>query len=155
MESGYCRLPIRARAVLVDSPAELAVTGLGALTSSTSTLRLFVLEERRGFGRGDLPWVGEEGGLGTFVVPRVVSHPRSVAVGSGLEARKVDCVVDGDRVEFFNGDPWVGVAVRTVDGERAGDSGRRNGELRGLLKDNGAGRSGLDGLDCDSKHRLG
>jgi hypothetical protein len=103
-----------------------------------------VLEERCVFDRGDLPWVGEEGGLGAFVVPRVVSHERSVAVVPGLEARKGDCVGDGDRVEFFNGDPWVGVAARTVDGERAGDSGRRNGELRGLLKDNGAGRSGLD-----------
>ena len=93
--------------------------------------------------------MGEEGGLGAFVVPRVVSHDGSVAVGPGLEARKGkgDCVGDGDSVDFFNGDPWVGVAARTVDGERAGDSGRRNGELRGLLKDNGAGRSGLDGLD--------
>jgi hypothetical protein len=132
--------------VLADSLGRIVVTGLRVLISSTSTLRLFVLEERCAFGRGDLPCVGEEGGLGAFVVPRVVSHERSAVAGPGLEERKGDCVVDGDR-EFFNGDPWVGVAARTVDGERAGDSGRRNGELRGLLKDNGEGRSGLDGLD--------
>lgn len=128
----------------VDSPGDVADIRLMALISSISTLRLFVLEERCAFDRGDLPWVGEEGGLGTFVVPRVVSHERSLAFGPGLEARKVGCVVDGDKVEFFSGEPWVGVAARTVDGERAGDSGRRNGELRWLLNDNGAGRRGLD-----------
>jgi hypothetical protein len=64
-----------------------------------------VLEERCAFGRGDLLCVGEEGGLGAFVVPLVVSHGRSVVVGPGLEARNGNCVGDGDRVEFFNGDP--------------------------------------------------
>jgi len=153
LEIGACRLPTLSRALLVE-PGEIAVAGLRTLTPPTSTSRLFVLEERCAVGRGDVARVGEEGGLAAFVVPRVVSHERSAAAGPGLEARKGDCVVDGDRVDFFNGEPWTGVAARTVDGERAGDSGRRKGELRWLLKDNGAGRSGLDGLDFGGKHGL-
>jgi len=55
LESGYCRLPVCGRVVLVDWLGEIPVAGLRVLISSTSTLRLFVLEERFVFGRGDLP----------------------------------------------------------------------------------------------------
>ena len=43
----------------------------------------------------------------------------------------------------------VGVVARMVEGERAnGDSGRRNGEARGELKERGDGLYGVEFADC-------
>lgn len=115
----------------------------------TVALRLFVLNAS---GLGDL--VGDSGVsmlCEEDVVPRVLIHERSseVLAPNGLEG---DEAVKADGVDFLSGDP-CGVAARTVEGERPrGDSGRLNGDIRALLslrpKDKGAGRSGVDGLDC-------
>lgn len=89
--------------------------------------------------------VGEVGTSGVVVVPRVVSH----AGGGLLEAleavawrRGVCEVFSGERFDGVDGlrGELVGVVARTVDGDDArGDLGRRNGDVRGLLKERGDG----------------
>lgn len=92
--------------------------------------------------------VGELGGSATVVVPRVFSH-----AGGLLDALLVvDCRRGVcDRVplpEGFRGE-LVGVEGRRVEGECAsGELGRRNGEVRELLKDSGEGLYGVGVVDC-------
>lgn len=84
------------------------------------------------------------GTSGVVVVPRVVSH-----AGGGLpEAlvvvlrRGVCKVFSGERFDGVDGlrGELVGVVARTVDGDGArGELGRRNGDVRGLLKERGDG----------------
>jgi hypothetical protein len=67
-----------------------------------------------------------------------------LAVEGVVEANLVG---DWDGVDFFRGEP-CGVGARTVDGERPkGDSGRRKGEARCEVKDNGGTLDGVDGAD--------
>lgn len=128
--------------------ARLALGGSGGAESDV------VLEESSAvLESGDLPRVGEAGGSGCADVPRVVSHARSADGLVFVVARKDDCGLGREVVEFFSGEDWVGVAARTVEGERPrGDSARRKGDDRFELNDSGAGRSGEGGFDWYSEH---
>ena len=81
--------------------------------------------------------VGDVGASGAFDVPLVVSH-----AGGLFDALLIDGLRRGLAVGVvsrgFNGE-LVGVEGRSVDGERSIELGRRNGDVRGLLKDSGDG----------------
>lgn len=82
--------------------------------------------------------VGELGASGAMAVPRVFSH------AGGFTEALLDVafrrgVCEGVVGNGFRGE-LDGVVGRTVEGECArGESGRRKGEVRGLLKESGEG----------------
>lgn len=122
--------------------------------------------------------VGEVGGSGVAVVPRVVSHAGGLLAASlvfewrkgecvgvgvspagfrgelfgvaavGFKAELVGVAAEGVAPEGFSGE-LVGVDGLAAEGECAsGVLGRRNGEVRGLLKDSGDGLYGVGVVDC-------
>jgi hypothetical protein len=127
----------------------------GPSKREATALRLFVLDAS---GRGD--FVGDSGVSmtieGVWLAARELIHERSSAAGVKLvfvgDVNAPPAPPNTDPVLCFSGDPCCGVAARTVEGDRpSGDSGLRKGDMRPLSlrpNDNGAGFSGLDGLDC-------
>lgn len=92
--------------------------------------------------------LGERGGSGVFVVPRVLSHEGWDCVALLFDAWSVDCegvvgVSFGFKGELF------GVNGLTVAGELSRmEPGRRKGDWRGLLKESGEGLYGVGVVDC-------
>jgi len=71
------------------------------------------------------------------VVPRVVSHGGGFAEALLVVDWRRGVLCEG--VVGFSGE-FDGVEGRTVEGDWArGDAGRRNGDVRGLLKESGEG----------------